>query len=817
MSIITSPLLLGADSGIYQISRSLRFNSADSAYLNRTPGSASNRRTFTWAAWVKRSELGTDQNLFYAASNSTDTSHIRFDSDNTLHVFEYTTGFVWRLQTTQVFRDASAWYHIVVAVDTTQATASNRVKIYVNGAQITVFSTASYPSQNADTEFNNTVGHAIGRNDQNGSNYLGAYLADIFWIDGQQLDPSSFTTTDLTTGQLVPKAFTGSYGSNGFKLSFSDNSTTAALGTDTSGNGNTWTANNFSVTAGSGNDSLVDTPTSYGIDDYLGGTVRGNYCTWNEIDRRSTGLLSNGNLKWVASSSGGGYCNIRGTQALIGKVYFEAVVNTKNTAVGIGVAPGADYLKSIGDSSPSDYFGSSSWGSSSAIIYAGFETCYSNGSTTASFSTVSVGSILMCAFDQATGKVWFGINGTWLYSGNPSTGSNPTFTLPTTLQLYPASTLRDSDSIDVNFGQRAWAYTAPTNFKALVDTNLPTPVVAKPSTLMDVVAYAGTNSNPRTFSGLGFSPDLVWTKCRSTSFQHQIFDTVRGANQVLHSNSTENEVANYAYGYISAFTSDGWTVSSGSSSAENHNRSGDSYVAWAWDAGTSTVTNTAGSISSQVRANASAGFSVVSYTGTGSNATVGHGLGVAPQMLIVKSRSNAENWGVYHQSVGNTAFLKLDTTGGSASFNAWASTTPTSTVFSVGNIGETNTNGGTYVCYAFSPVSGYSSMGSYVGNGSSDGPFVYTGFRPRWIIQKASNSGSYGHWLLHDTSRSPDNLADESLYANLSNAEDSSRSIDILSNGFKLRNTAVGGPNVSGDTYIYYAVAESPFQYARAR
>ena len=235
-------LASAAVSGGYQVSRSLRFNSADSAYLNRTPGSASNRRTFTWAAWVKRSELGTDQNLFYAASSSTDTSHIRFDSDNTLHVFEYTTGFVWRLQTTQVFRDASAWYHIVVAVDTTQATASNRVKIYVNGAQITVFSTASYPSQNTDTEFNNTVGHAIGRNDQNGSNYLGAYLADIFWIDGQALDPSSFTTTDLTTGQLIPKAYTGSYGTNGFKLDFSSNATTAALGTDTSGNGNTWTS-----------------------------------------------------------------------------------------------------------------------------------------------------------------------------------------------------------------------------------------------------------------------------------------------------------------------------------------------------------------------------------------------------------------------------------------------------------------------------------------------------------------------------------------------------------------------------------------------
>ena len=218
-----------------------------------------------------------------------------------------------------------------------------------------------------------------------------------------------------------------------------------------------------------------------------------------------------------------------------------------------------------------------------------------------------------------------------------------------------------------------------------------------------------------------------------------------------------------------------------------------------------------------MRANATAGFSVVTYTGTGSNATVGHGLGVAPQMLIVKSRSNAENWCVYHQSVGNTAFLKLDTTGGSASFNAWASTTPTSTVFSVGNIGETNTNGGTYVCYAFSPVSGYSNAFSYIGNGSDSGPFVYLGFRPRWILFKASSTT--GSWVMHDTARSTYNSSNSVFYSESSMAEysDPGLAIDMTSNGFKIRTGTSSNTNSNGVTYIGYAFAEAPFNYARAR
>jgi hypothetical protein len=249
--------------GGYEIERSLRFNSADSAYLSRTPASAGNRKTWTWAGWVKRSGLGTYQR-FFATFDGSNQEYWRFDSDNTLRLFEN----LGTLQTTQVFRDVSAWYHIVVAVDTTQATASDRIKFYLNGTQVTTFSTATYPSQNADGRFNSAVPHYLGTGTVE---YFNGYLADIHFIDGQALDPTSFGKFD-TNGVWQPKAYTGSYGTNGFHLPFSDNSTAAALGTDTSGNGNDWTPTNLSVTDG----YLPTLPGSGYLDPVTGYYLNGN-------------------------------------------------------------------------------------------------------------------------------------------------------------------------------------------------------------------------------------------------------------------------------------------------------------------------------------------------------------------------------------------------------------------------------------------------------------------------------------------------------------------------------------------------------------
>jgi hypothetical protein len=290
MADLTAMLQAAAGAAVqpsgYQISRSLRFNSADSAYLSRTPASAGNRKTWTWSGWVKRSKINATSFIFTSRPSAGAAFFLYFDQgtgDNALRITENGGGSS-DLITTQLFRDVSAWYHIVVAWDTTQATASNRVKIYVNGVQVTAFATSTYPTLNADSEINNTSIHSIGSQQTYAAgNYFDGYLADINFIDGQALTPSSFGEINADTGVWSPIAYAGSYGTNGFYLNFSDNSTIDALGTDFSGNGNTWDDNGFSVTAGAGNDSLVDSPTRFGTDTGLGGEVRGNYATLNPL------------------------------------------------------------------------------------------------------------------------------------------------------------------------------------------------------------------------------------------------------------------------------------------------------------------------------------------------------------------------------------------------------------------------------------------------------------------------------------------------------------------------------------------------------
>jgi hypothetical protein len=370
-----------------------------------------------------------------------------------------------------------------------------------------------------------------------------------------------------------------------------------------------------------------------------------------------------------------------------------------------------------------------------------------------------------------------------------------------------------SASAVANFGQRpfAFAYTAPSGFKALCTQNLPTPTVVKPSTVFDTKTWSG-NGGTQTISGLGFSPDLVWIKCRSAAYGHLLADTVRGIDKSLYSNATSAEDAFKQFGYVSTSSTADFTVVAGSSDATVVNGSSQTYVGWTWDAGSSTVTNTSGSISSQVRANASAGFSVVTYTGTGTTGTVGHGLGVVPSMMIVKRRDAVANWYVYHSAIGNTGALGLNLTNATiTSANFWNNTSPTSTVLTVSaGSAEMNTNGGTYVVYAFAPVSGYSSFGSITSNGTSDNAFAYLGFRPRFLLYK--NASATGNWGMYDSSRDPENVCDNLLLASSSSAEFTSVEFDFLSNGIKLRY-----PYTNGNQIVFAAFAESPFNYARAR
>jgi len=904
------------------ISRSLRFNSSDSAYCSRVPASAGNRKTWTWAGWAKRSGLGTDSRIFSAATSGSNQAGITFNTDNTIEIFDYQGSYGYRKVTTQVFRDASAWYHFVLTADFDNGTAEDRILFYVNGVRVTAFSTNTNPSSGyASGLINSAIPHGLGNYGLTA--FLNGYLADIYFIDGQALDPSSFTETDATTGQLIPKAYTGSYGTNGFHLEFADNSSNTAttLGKDTSGNSpaNNWTPNNFQATVQTGrlyaqasgtstsafssatflgnfptsitasyaiydadlvtpvtsatfsylysfssvvevlvsadgtnwtskgnqnssyttvshtsafryvrwfystfafgitnnpaqNDSLVDVPTNGAqTDTGVGGEVRGNYATLNPLytgSNQNRLTFTNGNLDVSWSASGSVYAIAAATIAISsGKWYWETLQNN-STRVECGIIPSASNLGS-------NYVGAIGYAFSSN----GFS--YNNGTPTNVGTLFTTGDIFGIALDLDAGKMWFSKNGSWIGGGNPATGTSPTFSgiSGSFVPAFSDDTVAVSaPSVSCNFGQRAFAYTAPSGFKALCTANLPAPLVTKPNTVMDVALYTGNGGNQSITLPGGFNPDLVWVKSRSNSQDHYLFDAIRGGAGILRSNTTGAETTGTTY---LSFDTSGFSSLNGLSS------NGYTYAGWCWDAGSSTVTNTQGSITGtvSVRANTTAGFSIVTYTGNGtSGATVGHGLGVAPAMIIVKNRTATAgylNWGVYHASLGATKAIYLNTTGAESSdANVWNNTAPSSTVFSLGFSSGNgyNISGQSYVAYCFAPQVGYSSFGSWTGSGNSNGSFIYTGFAPRWILARRTDVAE--NWVIWDSARETYNPRDDVLWPHSSQAEitgDGYARVDFLSNGFKFRNASFPGLDGSGATYIYAAFAESPFNYARAR
>jgi len=339
------------------------------------------------------------------------------------------------------------------------------------------------------------------------------------------------------------------------------------------------------------------------------------------------------------------------------------------------------------------------------------------------------------------------------------------------------------------------------------------------ATAFAATTYTGTGTtqsilnSANTTTGVSFQPDFVWAKSRSVSNNHGLFDSVRGVGNALYSNGTFAEGSNGTT--LTSFNSNGYSV--GSDSAAIINVSGVTYVGWQWKAGGTSSSNTNGSITSTVSVNATAGFSVVTYTGTGANATVGHGLGVAPSMMIVKVRSTTNDWVVYHSGLANPAtnVMILDTTAAVSTGDLqWNSTSPTSSVFSIGTKAGSNQSGQTFVAYCWAQIPGYSKFGSYTGNGSTDGPFVFTNFRPRWVMIKRTDTTA--NWIIWDTSRDTYNVTQNDLFPNSSTAEVQGNYIDILSNGFKNRDTSVT-TNASGGTYIYACFAETAFKFANAR
>ena len=982
-NIITSDSALGSA----VIQRSLRIDQGTSdtdsgSNYSRTFDASGNRRTFTKSVWVKKcgtpGNIGDDQYSIISAggggSGSSALNLYFYNNDRIQYGGGIGGSSSFQLYTTRLFRDHTAWYHIVAAVDTTESTSSDRVKLYVNGVQETDFETSTYPTQNYELYFNFNVIHRIGSNSlwsdlsRSYGNFNG-YLAEFNFIDGTALTPSSFGFTDGQTGIWMPKRFekssipnkkgttfsgsgwtvsggsgfsgskpitnayngsigtsnsdvannsaggafltwdtsaynlTGNlrifcwsdggeydiyvngnsgsttkvgdtpsgsgnaawidcgtfdhikeiqlsgttyntdtglgssgvyiagfmvngthlrddipeYGTNGFHLEFKDNSSTSALGKDTSGNGNDFTANNFSVTAGKDDDSMIDTPTN-------------NFPTFNLSNRSTQPTISNGNLR-MRYNYKPATKTTRATFRLpkSGKYYWEwqneesssnpgrwqsTIGNVEELAensVDVNAANNANFV--------SYSYGGSTWNGTTHVSVSW------DGTTRSWYSPERAA----WAVDCDTGNVWVGrvaSDGTTQWwapdgsaTGNPSKLLNPTCGIDKdkTHEYAPMVCWHDGGgasstafAINVNFGQHSFLGTIPDGFKTLSSTNIqPDPTINKivrPKRHFDVLTWTGNGSTGQNITGLEFKPDLLWIKKRNETESWGGYDSVRGVNKRLYINDSNAEETITT---LSAFYHGGFRVEGSGGGPTNDN--GDTYVGFCWKAGGAAVSNSDGTITSSVSVNDEAGFSIVSYSGDGnSTATIGHGLSKAPKWIITKCRSTSTHadWVVWHEELSDNKNVYLNQSNAEATPSYGHITDPTSTLINVtkGSGNQTNASGETYISYCWSEVPGFSKFGSYIGNGSSDGTFIHLGFKPAYFVFKGLTSNS---WYVYDNKRDPINPVDIELNFNNNQSEASSHDIDFLSNGVKMR-TNNSSWNYNNYTYIYMAFAEQP-------
>ena len=776
----------------YEIDQSLRFNDDDSAYLSRTPASASNQKTWTWSGWVKRGNMGAIKGLFGASLNFGNVDWFNFEGGDTLQYVSIVGGqsvVKANVRTTAVFRDPSAWYHVVLVIDYTETTGSDRVKIYVNGVSQSLTFNAT-PSSTDSTMINSTNAHFLGRalNNSNPQNvfYYDGYMAEVNFIDGQALDPTSFG--ELKSGVWIPKSYSGSYGTNGFYLGFGNS---GSLGADSSGNGNNWTPNNLAAT-----DQVLDSPTN-------------NFATLNPLYQPLL-TYSEGNLR---TYYGGAYAGAEPTMwtGKNEKYYSEELI------VALGGDRGIAVIADNGTESIGWVYNGNTYGS----LGSGFV-----------MPSYTTGDIIGYAIDGTTNQVQF-------YKNGVAAGSAWQFSTaaPLGFRTHMGYMYGGSDAV-ANFGQDSsfagqktaqgytdangigdFYYAPPSGYLALCTANLPDPAIDPavddvPEDYFNTVLYTGDGASSRSITGVGFQPDLVWVKSRNNTWWHTLTDSVRGGGYYVHSNDITSVEGGGGTSLITGFNSDGFNVNVSPNGTVNN--SGDTYVGWNWLAdNTSGSSNTDGTITSTVSANQKAGFSIVSYTGTGTNATVGHGLGSTPELVIWKNRSATVEWVVQSNQISAFNKLVLNSTAASATdFDLGNFSSTTSTTLALQNDTSQNASGQNIIAYCFHSVDGYSKIGSYTGNGSTDGPFVYTGFRPAFVIVKLSSAIS--NWIIKDTARDSYNVAGRTLIPDSFAAEFTNNTeIDILSNGFKIRDS--GTLNTSSGTGIFMAFAEMPFKYANAR
>ena len=790
--IITPDSALGGK----DIVRSLRFNDGDNTRLTRTIGSTSNRRTFTYSWWLKRTMKSAEQYVWYVGSSSgTPYLDARFEANgHQLQIQDYTPSRPLRFITNRQFRDCTSWYHFVFAVDTTQGTASNRAKLYVNGVQETSFSTETQPSQNYDSSAS-VSGHiqVWGTNKASNSNDLDGYLAEAIFIDGQQLTPDNFGYTEPLTGIWRPKEYEGTYGTNGYRLDFSDNSSTTAatLGKDTSGNGNNFTPSNF---GGTNVDAVLDTPIN-------------NFITLNPLHRFAHNCdLSNGNLKATGPNQ-----NFPGTAANIalssGKWYYEFQINTKTSVPMCGVIKN-NYVS----------------GGAGRILYrSGGHYVMHDGAEPTDPDAYDVGDIIGVAIDldHANGLIRFYKNGTLQTVNAALNNVKAHLSISTLGGVYPYIQMYHNDVCTVNFGQTPFTHTPPTGFRALSYKNLTTPrgdSIVDPRDHFDTLLYTGNGGN-KTVTGLQFKPDFAWIKSLSDGHHPSWTDSVRGMLKTL--SSTRNDIAEYNESAgLNEFLHNGLGFNGNNYYSVNVN--GANFVAWCWKGGGSsgtynidgvgyataaaaglnggTITPTGTSI------NTISGLSIIAYTGNGTNgASMSHGLPSAPKIMFHRSRGQGRNWYTITTALdGSADYWYLNNT--NAPGNS-AVTAPTSDLMYFTSSQESNNNGENYIVYAFCDIPGFLKMGTYTGNGSNDGPYVHLGFRPAWImIRKSSGTED---WVIYDNKRDVDNIVGFRIYADIANAAASNASdLDFLSDGFKHRKNS--GLTNGSSTYFYMAFAEQP-------
>ena len=831
----------GAGTG-YTIDQSCIFNDSDSPYLSKTFGSAGNRRTWTLSWWTKRCNLGSRMQMFAIPAAGGSQFAIECDQgdggggglDQLIFNNETTgtTALNWELEI--AFRDPVAWYHFVAVYDTTQSTTNDRFKFYVNGAlQTDGWDRNTTPAEDEEQAWNNALDHRVGGRHHASVGYYDGYMAEIHSIDGTAKTASDFGETN-NEGIWIPKKYAGSYGTNGFYLDFSNS---AALGTDSSGNGHTFTSSGLAAS-----DQIIDSPTN-------------NYPVLSSLTGGGSMTYSQGNRKGEMSA------NYVGTYATFGansgKWYFEYAYGADDNFGdgrlfgGVACPPTADHGFFHGRVDATNFYRPDKTTEGSYMIFHrnGEGTISNTGTAGAAYNTDlssanntsgpnSGSDIYMVALDLDNYKIYWGKNGTW-YGASSSSGSSYTDATPVDIlaahqgkYFVPGFFFSGANSgtvVTLNCGQDStfegahsggasseFYYDPPAGFSAICTNNLPAPVLNDPSTNFQIALYTGNGGTQSiTFDGNSdMQPDMLWMKKRSSGSSSAVFqDAARGVGKATFPDNRDDEDA--VTDAVTAFNSDGFSLGDGSElSTGSVNTNTETYVAWCWNAGNSGSSNEDGGINTTTTyADQTAGISISTYTGTGSATTVGHGLGATPKVVTVWSLSDADhkpisNWEYPITAFSEKGYLDRDTDAFDSSANMI--TGANSTTVSIGNDPGVNKSTETYLMICFVEKTGFSCFGTFTGSNQADGPFLYTGFTPRYYMQKGDFSSTA--WMVQDTARYPNNTGNSGQQLFWNSDEDeytSTDAWDFLSNGIKVRCT--GHYNTSGAKYIYMAFAENPF------